>query len=698
MSFENRYKKDNDALHLDANARQRIAHVLTEAQHSEQPMVIDTPRRKPRLSMWVPVAATAAACLVLLLLGAQAITLVLGFRAIRSSQNPRYTTQATNATTYADIYHVVSQVPGGHGSGYGGSEADMVWDEGAPLNASESQSESRVDGSADALSAESSRERTDISSKEKEFSKTNTQVEGVDEADIVKTDGDYLYLIAGDRLVIAQADGKDTRVVSDTTIAKSQGRHSRNPLEMFLEKDRLTILFSENEYGSGDPIGILYEEIADVAWYPQQTRTIAVTYDISNPGKPREIARSGQDGNYVTSRMQDGIVYVVTTHYLYAELNPDDPQTFVPSLYDRDEKTPLAPDCIELPQCPADSSYVVITSMSAKTGERIEGKSLFGYTSTVYMSQDSLIIAQSVYNEEIVETSTEGQYTVEHHRNGSSTHLVRFSITKGMMAFEAEGEVTGDLLNQFSIDEYEGHIRLVTTVSGSEYKVYVDEERGFENYEYQDNTTMTNALYVLDSDLDVVGKLTGLAEDERVYSVRFSGDTGYFVTFRQVDPLFAVDLSDPTDPKILSQLKIPGFSQYLHVYDDGLLFGLGMEADEQTGRTTGMKLSMFDTSDPFNVTQRHKLVLDTYYSEALDNHRAILVLPEKDIIAFPAEEGYVVYGYSEKSGFSKRGEMKLSGAYGSRGVMIDDLLYICSVDGIGVFELESFTPICNVRF
>jgi uncharacterized secreted protein with C-terminal beta-propeller domain len=238
---------------------------------------------------------------------------------------------------------------------------------------------------------------------------------------------------------------------------------------------------------------------------------------------------------------------------------------------------------------------------------------------------------------------------------------------------------------------------VVTTVSGYEYKVYSDPKHGFENHEYLDDET-SNGLYVLDSNLDVVGELSGLAKDEQVYSVRFSGDIGYFVTFRQVDPLFAVDLSDPQNPRMLSELKIPGFSQYLHVYGKGLLFGLCMEADDRTGMTTCMKMSMFDTSNPRDVREKDKLLLDSSYSEALYNHKAILLLPDKNIIAFPADDGYAVYGYSEAKGFSKRGSMKFDNAYQGRGVLIEDVLYICTSEAIGVFELVQFTPIANVKF
>jgi len=693
-SFEDRYRDENDEVRLSADARQRIARVLAEAEAAPEA----PPKKRALTRIWIPAAATAAvACALLLAVALPVAVVSWGMRAARPPQTASYKTQPVNSNTYEDIYEVVMKTGAGNwgdgrGMGLGIQRSDdmatspevgIMADEAAPLANTTAPLATEMAGGG-----------------EREFSTTNVQVEGIDEADIVKTDGDYLYILAHDRLVIAQAEAKDTQIVSDTTIASSETT-DLYPIEMFLAGDRLIVLFSESEYpsrgGGITPLTRLFDTPENLGYiFPMNLRTITITYDISDPAKPQTIARTGQDGSYITSRLQNGIVYVITTHSVYDKPTARDPQTFVPSRYTDDEKIPLPAECIVLPDCPASTSYVVVTSMSAKTGEQVDWKSLLGYTSTVYMNQGSLIMAQSVYTPETVSTTMEDQYKVEHHVDGYNTHIVRFAIDEGELSFVAEGEVPGDLLNQFSIDEYDGHIRLVTTVSSNEYKIYTDEKRGFEHYEYLDNAT-ANALYVLDLECEIVGKITDLAKDEYVYSVRFVGDIGYFVTFRQVDPLFAVDLSNPKKPKVLSALKIPGFSQYLHPYGDGLLFGLGMEADEETGMTTGMKMSMFDVSDPTDVTEKHKLLLDSYYSEALYNHKAILIMPDKNIIAFPAEDGYVVYGYSSQ-GFAKQGEMKFNDAYMGRGVIIDDLLYVCTTSSIGVFELERFTPITDLTF
>jgi len=649
MSFKKRYQKDNDALHIDKDARKRIGQSLMEAQSG--------PSRADH-KIWVRAVAVAA-CAALLALGLQ----------IYWPQSQIDVTQPIDPTTYDDIYARISEIAetAGYRHGWFLNEGEI--------------------GNDVAFSEEMMVPSENDSSRD--FSTTNTQIEGVDEADIVKTDGDHIYILADNRLVIVRANGKDTKVVSDTEIGTVNDKVAIYPMEMFMTGNKLIVLFSENEY-----IDYEYERDYNGYWYAS-VRTVAAVYDISDPTAPSEISRCGQDGYYVTSRMREGIVYLITTHSVY-DIERYDPKTFVPCTYRDGVKTPMAADRVVLPECPDNTSYAVITSMYADTGVWIDQKSVLGYTDTVYMNHNSLVIAQGVYEQKLISKSIKDQYKVEHFRDEYNTHLVRFSVQGGNLTFKSESEVAGGLLNQFSIDEHNGYVRLVTSVDYSEYKIYTDEKYDFINYEYIEGS-QTNALYVLDSGGKVVGELTDIAKDERVYSVRFAGDIGYFVTFRQVDPLFAVDLSDPKHPTILSELKIPGFSQYLHVYDDGLLFGLGMEADIDTGRTTGMKLSMFDVSDPADVTERHKLVLDTYYSEALYNHKAILVLPEKDIIAFPTDNGYAVYGYSER-GFYKRGEMEFAYAYTGRGVVIDNELYVCTVNSVGVFELDHFTPIYSLNF
>ncbi len=203
---------------------------------------------------------------------------------------------------------------------------------------------------------------------------------------------------------------------------------------------------------------------------------------------------------------------------------------------------------------------------------------------------------------------------------------------------------------------------------------------------------------MLDEDLSLLGKLDGLAEDERVYAVRFFGDTGYFVTYRQIDPLFAVDLSDPAAPKILAELKLPGFSEYLHPYGEGLLFGLGYSVNESRGWTENLKLYMFAISDPAAVSELATLELEEGYSPATGNHHAILADAEKNIIAFPTEEEYVIYSWDvAENRFLRQAAFGLDDWGGSaRGCYADGIFYLSCMRSVTVIDMQSWAELAHV--
>ena len=532
---------------------------------------------------------------------------------------------------------------------------------------------------------------------EKDFSETNTQVKGIDEGDIVKTDGDYIYILRDNELIISLADGAGTKIVSRTMVAENNNGGNRlsgtdkYSQELYISADRLAVVSSAYSWDT---------RAADIyGYYSNTDKTTLDIYDISNKQSPKLVTESGQDGYFTASRMMDGTIYLITNHNVWS-IDNDKPETFVPSLYRDGEGELVAPGCIVI--CPPynNTSYTVISTYDFKTGEIKSNQSVLGGGNTVYMNGKNLYVTRSEYNEEILPPYIEDQYKVTEYATRTTTLINRFSLADGKVALSATGTINGSLLNQFSLDEYKGSLRVVTTEDNYSYKIYEDEKRGWSYYEHVEDCK-SNSLYVLNPSLDVIGSITGLGEDERVYSVRFDGDIGYFVTFRETDPLFTVDLSNPANPKVLSALKIPGFSQYLHVYGDGRLFGLGMDADPNTGRTDGMKLSMFDTSNKSDVTEKHSLKLDSYYSEALYNHKAILIAPDKDLIAFPTDGGYDVYGYSDERGFYKRASIKGSEDWwdsNMRGLYIDDYAYVCGAGGISVFNMSDFTGVTSIKF
>ena len=525
-----------------------------------------------------------------------------------------------------------------------------------------------------------------------DYSDTNTQVDGVDESDIIKTDGEYIYILRGEELVIAKAQGVDTSVVSRIKLVTTENGSEGYPSEIYVSGDRLVVVMSTYGY---------YAMNDSIAPY-SGSRTMLYVYDISDRQQPVLSEKLGQDGNYLTSRMVDGTVYLISLHTVYDDnISASDPSTFVPSVYRGDKRAVLESECVVI-WPPYDwASYTVIASYNISECKLIASQSVLGGSSEVYMNLENLYISKNNYYDGAGESYSEGIYKVTQYNAGNKTEISRFSLNGGNISFEAVGSVDGTLLNQFSMDEHNGNLRVVTTMYKESYKIYEDKTHGWSNYLWEESIN-SNALYVLSPSMEVIGSITNIAENERVYSVRFDGDVGYFVTFRETDPLFTVDLKDPENPVILSALKIPGFSQYLHVYGDGRLFGFGREADESTGIAEGLKLSMFDTSDPADVTEKHKLVLNDYYSEALYNHKAILIAPSKDIIAFPVDSGYDIYGYSDESGFYKRAHVDLgNGNYywggGVRGMYIGDFAYICSSEQIDVFDLSTLSGVAQIK-
>ena len=209
----------------------------------------------------------------------------------------------------------------------------------------------------------------------------------------------------------------------------------------------------------------------------------------------------------------------------------------------------------------------------------------------------------------------------------------------------------------------------------------------------------TNALFVLDGNLETVGEIRDLAENESVYSARFMGDTGYFVTFRQVDPLFSVDLSDPSAPKIIGELKIPGFSEYLHPYGEGLLLGIGMDVDESGTTTEGVKLSMFDISDPSSVQEIQTYVIDGMYSTNVYNYKAVFADVEKNLFGFTAygdSPEYCIFSYDAEKGFTEVFSRTLSGYGDARGLYVGDVFYLVENWTVESYTLNGFEKIDDI--
>ncbi len=491
-----------------------------------------------------------------------------------------------------------------------------------------------------------------------DYSTTNIQVEGVDEADIVKTDGRYIYVISGSKVVIVNAyPAENARILSEIEV-------SGDPVEIFINGNKLVVL------------GWAYVKVYDVS-------------DRENPLLTRDISF---DGHYFDSRMVESYVYVIinspTIYYWAEKIN-------LPHISSNGNTKTVSATEIYYFENIHDYSYEFTTIMAINTqedGEEITSETfLIGVTQNVFVSSNNIYITYTNYwvyplrdwSSEMSDWETE------------KTIIHKISIADGTIKYKCWGEVPGHVLNQFSMDEYQEYFRIATTT---------DWGNGARNH-----------VYVLDEDLNIVGKLEDIAPTERIYSARFLGDRAYLVTFRRVDPLFVLDLSNPHDPKILGELKIPGYSDYLHPYDETHIIGVGKE--------TGVKIALFDVSDPENPREISKYEVGSWGTDsyALRDHKAFLFSRAKNLLVMPigyySQQDAYVFGISLEDGIVLKGTIthakydeiwpRDSYIYSSyryyhdysvkRSLYIDNVLYTISDELVKMNNLEDLSEISEVE-
>lgn len=509
-----------------------------------------------------------------------------------------------------------------------------------------------------------------------DFGTTNIQTVGVDEGDIVKNDGRYLYQVV-------DIENEDKYAQAIQIVDTKDGLNLTCRLEEF---DRIaefyvwedTLVVIENKYYDyASTAAKSRYAVCDVYGRDNACHEI-VFYNIEDRTSPKEIKTFTLQGSYDSSRIADGYFYGFSRFYADPGEGESDYEAYVPAV----DGTRMQADQILLPEENKGTSYLVLVSVDLKDPTKfVQTRAVVSSADLYYVSSDHIYVTDAMGSE-----AKEGWVS-------NQTSFLKFSYGNGMFALQAKGEIKGSLDDSFSLDEYDGYLRAVTTIQEYEKQILVDDRTGETiGYDMVDEK-QTNALYVLDEDLHVVGSIEGLAEDEQIYSARFMGDTGYFVTFRQTDPLFAVDLSDPKHPKVLSELKVSGFSDYLHFYGEDRLLGIGMEADEETGRQEGLKLSMFDISDPANVQETARLQLEKYnYSEALYNHKAVMISTGANLFGFEAEGSqrgnywrhYLVFSY-ENDKFIQELTLDVKNEDGeyssSRGTFIGHTVYLLCRDG-----------------
>lgn len=537
----------------------------------------------------------------------------------------------------------------------------------APVPQATVQSESKSDGIGGAESGTA------------DYSATNVQVQGVDEADIIKTDGNYIYYMKQDVLCVVQAVPADAMKLEYSIKFDS----SFYPSEIYLDGNMLVVLGQCELYTFGN--------------YKSLSR--AIVYDISDRQNVKKTRQIDTEGTYVSSRKIDKAVYIVTNLQTYSLW--DGKKYNLPTYRDTAiQETPISIDYNQMYYFPerADSSFTIVTGFEVNTAEnKAEVSTYFGGGNNIYATRDFLYVAAVNYNYNIMpaDSAWRSDTISRPYKTAPDTVVYKFKLVKGDVSYVCKGTVPGTILNQFSMDESGGYFRIATTSN---------------DYNYN----QINNLYVLDAKMAVTGKIENIAPGERIYSTRFMGNRAYMVTFKTVDPLFVIDLKDPKNPKILGQLKIPGYSDYLHPYDETHLIGFGKDTVAINGQAyyLGMKLSMFDVTDVENPKEMFTEIIGDRgtESEILHNHKALLFSKEKNLLAFPITvctvrdkqynqlsygeptfQGAYVYNIDLKNGFVKKGEIThntpdsaYAGYYNNdyiqRIIYIGDTLYTASTD------------------
>ena len=525
------------------------------------------------------------------------------------------------------------------------------------------------------------------------YSGTNLQEQGVDEADVVKTDGEYLYSYVyknstskGPAIYIADAGelALTARIDLDEQVEEFYVEGDRlvtvgrdyDGIPLTAVPDRTVVEATDRSLvkasGSSEADAALTCGVSDAG------AVEAVLYDISDRENPKLVKTFRQDGNYVSSRLMDGVLYLASSRYIAPDLEREDTplHALVPAVQDGAEASArlLSPDRIAIAPGCGSASYAVVSTLELATGGS-DTQAVLGGSDGVYMSRENLYVYGGSYRPE-----AKGGESYE------TTSILRFSVDGSRLALRASGIVDGFVDGQFAFSERDGNLRVAATAS------------------LPDGSTSNN-LYVLGPGLKPVGALTGLAPGERIYAVRYLDEVAYLVTFRQTDPLFAVDLSDPARPRLLGQLKIPGFSEYLHPLKDGLLLGVGQSAD-QNGVTDGLKLSLFDISDPTAPKELHVYNFGSgSYSDALQNHKAVLFDEQNGLFGLPVltrdasskERAYDVFSWDREKGFTllarvNHTDLSVVSQFGTveRGLTIGGTLYTFSPDWIVSYSLEDY--------
>lgn len=471
------------------------------------------------------------------------------------------------------------------------------------------------------------------------FTGTNVQVQGIDEPDRVKTDGSHLFVSSGNNVTIINVYAPNSTLIASRL-------HFPNSTIIGLEiaQNRLMVINQKvpyvecciYPYGAS---GIAFPVAASA--FSQGPGSIALLlYDTSTISSPKLIANVTVLGDYVAARLADGYLYAVIQQSAYNISSTGSTTALMPAVSENGVNTILAPSSVYYTSNDSQISYyAMIASVDMSTGSQRVKSVLTGPSSTVYVSPSNIYIVSTNYPDLfsthgiIGDVYTGGTVSISDVQQAQNSTIVRIAYSAGAVTVAASGVVPGSVLNQFSLDEYNGYFRVTTgrftVVDG--------------------NPTRSDDVYVLNMNMSQVSALRNIAPGENIYAVRFVGDTGYVVTFEQIDPLFVISFKDVAHPVVQSALKVSGYSDYLHPLSGGYLLGVGKDAVQSSMANvafyTSLKVSLFKIFENGSSTQVYKLLIGDRGTDSpvLTDHLAFTFDPTRNVTVIPLTL-YVVSG------------------------------------------------------
>ncbi|EFV76080.1 hypothetical protein HMPREF1013_03718 [Bacillus sp. 2_A_57_CT2] len=491
-----------------------------------------------------------------------------------------------------------------------------------------------------AVSEESSSEKSSADSAGADFSATNVQVAGIDEADLIKTDGTHIYKITDNKVQIIKAIPAD-KMKMESELSFNQ---EFSPYQLFIEGNQLIVMghsYKDAPVHIGKPAS--EKKIA-----PAFHSTKTIVFNIDNKQNPAQIREADIEGSLLASRLMDGKVYLITSHFPeYWILERNKNADMRPRYFDTAEsREQQIVDYNEIKYFPGsqNANYINIAVLNLRADkEPLSVTSYLGSGNEFYMSHNNLYLSAANYNNETI-----GDRQMPH----PDTSIYKFNIKDGKVEFQTSTEIKGTVLNQFSMDEYNENFRVVTTKGEA----------------WDERNPSSNSLYILDKNLKKIGQLENLARGERIYSARFMNDRIYMVTFKETDPLFVIDGSNPEKPSVLGELKIPGFSNYLHPLDENHLIGFGHDTKITGGKgagsqpvitTDGVKISLFDVSNTNKPVEKDTEIIGGRgtYSPLNHDHKALFIHKKKNLYGFPISIYQNKEGTQFESNFDYQGAL-----------------------------------------